>query len=235
MTLAATSDLDRLERKIDALTTHVEVLLQEAQADAARRERWEELAADLSPVAEAGYRRVAQELADLSGDVSIDDVVGLLRRVAADAEMLEQALIQLESLSELTGDISHLSTHAFQVAAARLDEYYRKGYFTFASEGLAVVDRVVTTYDEDDIRALGDNIVLILDTVRQMTQPEVMMLLRQTVSSVEEADVADVSMWQLARQMRDPEVKRGIARLLAMLRTMGHQRSLQQKGVSNGN
>jgi uncharacterized protein YjgD (DUF1641 family) len=103
----------------------------------------------------------------------------------------------------------------------RLAEFERRGYFTFAKEGFGVLDRVVTTYDEEDIRALGDNIVVILDTVKQMTQPEVMTMLSRTVDSMEEADVEPASLFKLARQMRDPEIKRGLARLLGMLRTMG--------------
>ena len=33
---------------------------------------------------------------------------------------------------------------------------------------------MVTSFGEDDVAALGDNVVLILNTLKEMTQPEVM-------------------------------------------------------------
>lgn len=144
-------------------------------------------------------------------------------------ETLDALLGGLESSRELVETVMPMSTDAVESAIERLAELERRGYFTFAREGLGVVDRVVTSYDEDDIKALGDNIVLILDTVKEMTQPEVMTMLRRTVHSLEEPEIEDVSLFQLLRQMRDPEVKRGLGRLLGMLRTMGENKELPEK------
>ena len=37
-----------------------------------------------------------------------------------------------------------------------------------------IADRVVTEFTEEDVKALGDNVVTILNAVKEMTQPEVM-------------------------------------------------------------
>jgi uncharacterized protein YjgD (DUF1641 family) len=77
----------------------------------------------------------------------------------------------------------------------------------------------VTSFSEDDVNQLGDNVVLILETVKEMTQPEVMELLQRTAQSLEEEITQTPSTLALLRQMRDPEVKRGLARMLQVLRS----------------
>jgi uncharacterized protein YjgD (DUF1641 family) len=159
----------------------------------------------------------------------VDRLNEQLEVLARHADTLDALLAQVEASRELINDIVPMNTDFVESAIERLAELERRGYFSFAAEGLGVVDRVVTTYDEDDIRALGDNIVLILDTVKEMTQPEVMTMLRRTVHSLEEPEVESVSLFQLLRQMRDPEVKRGLGRLLGMLRTMGETNEVPNK------
>jgi len=211
--------LSALEAKLDRLTEHVEFLADQAREDALRREIMSELISDMSPIA-------AQAMSTMTGKLDTTDldfakVMRLLKRVAESAEVLDATLAQLQSAHSLVEDIMPLTGEAFGKVATALADLEHRGYFTFAREGFAVFDRVVTTYDEKDIRALGDNIVVILDTVKQMTQPEVMTMLSRTVDSMEDVDAEPASLFKLARQMRDPEIKRGLARLLGMLRTMG--------------
>ncbi len=214
-----TDRLFQLEAKLDRLSEHVEFLTAHARQQAAQREIVTELISDLSPIATQAMGTVTEELA--TTDLDMVKVMRLLKRFAESADTLDATLAQLQAGHVLLEDIMPLTGDAFLAITERLADLEQRGYFTFAKEGFGVFDRVVTAYDEADIRALGDNIVLILDTVKQMTQPEVMTMLRRTVDSMEEADVESTSLLKLARQMRDPEVKRGLARLLGMLRTMG--------------
>ncbi len=220
MTTAFDTDrLSELDAKLDRLTEQVGYLTARAQEQAEQREMWRELIVDLSPVATEAVATLTAELS--TTDLDMAEVTRLLKRLAESAAVLDSALAQLQSAHGLVEDIMPLSGDAVAAIIRQLAELEDRGYFTFVREGLGVVDRVVTTYDADDIRALGDNIVLILDTVKQMTQPEIMTMLRRTVDSIERTDVESASLFRIARQMRDPEVKRGLARLLGVLRTMG--------------
>jgi uncharacterized protein YjgD (DUF1641 family) len=68
----------------------------------------------------------------------------------------------------------------------------------------------------------SDNVVLILETVKQMTQPEIMHLLQRTARIAQEGDEPHkVSLFRLLREMRDPEVKLGMHRALGLLRGLG--------------
>ncbi len=124
-------------------------------------------------------------------------------------------------------EITQLAGPVMDMVTARMTELEQKGYFTFATGGLGIVDKVVTSFDEDDIEALGDNIVLILNTVKEMTQPEVMSLLNRAAVEMQEIEEAPLgnppSMFALLRAMREPEVRRGLARALVVMRSLGSQ------------
>jgi uncharacterized protein YjgD (DUF1641 family) len=128
-----------------------------------------------------------------------------------------------ESISELTGDLTPVTKQGMDSLTRVLDDAEKRGYIDFARRGAGVVDRVVTSFTEEDVEALGDNIVLILETVKEMTQPEVMHMMRSTFQEVGEIEETEIppSLFSLVRQMRDPEVRRGLARLLGLLRSMG--------------
>jgi uncharacterized protein YjgD (DUF1641 family) len=100
-----------------------------------------------------------------------------------------------------------------------------KGYFGFARGGMQIADNVVTSFSEDDVRKLGDNVVLILNVVKDMTQPEIMSLIRNIVSGVEDevAKPVNTSLPALLGQMRDPNVRRGLALTMRVLRVVGAQ------------
>ena len=96
-----------------------------------------------------------------------------------------------------------------------------KPLFTSMSAAGLNVDQVVSSFSPEDVHALGDNVVLILNTVKEMTQPEVMTMLRRTASVVrEEEPPEDISLFALIKQMRDPAIKRGLAKALMTLRSM---------------
>ena len=150
-----------------------------------------------------------------------------LDHMAAQLDELTQELrrqrAQREMLTGLLDDANHLTGPAMASLTERLQVAEEKGYLDFARSSLGVVDRVMTSFDEDDVAALGDNIVLILETVKEMTQPEVMTMLRRTAHLVNEPGAAPSeppSLLALLREMRDPQVRLGLARLLGVLRTL---------------
>ena len=95
-----------------------------------------------------------------------------------------------------------------------------------AADGVEVRTFAGDVSSEDDVAALGDNVVTILNAVKEMTQPEVMGLVQRTaisVQDVEEAHIEPPSMFALLKQMRDPQTRRGLARVMAMLHTVGEE------------
>lgn len=210
-----------MERQIEHLTAQVERLVAAAERRDAERQRWSELARDLGPVASDAMESLASNLEQ--AQVRGEDLRRLTMTFASAVPTLERLLAQLGPLSELGQAASEITGPAMQLLTSRLDEAERNGWFGFARGARGVAERVVGSFGEQDVEALGDNIVLILETVRDMTQPEVMGMLRRTMRTVQHSEVSadPPSMLELLRDMRDPDVRRGFGRLIAAVRTMG--------------
>ena len=134
----------------------------------------------------------------------------------------EQRRGMRDSLAELTGDLSPITRQVMANATNALVVADERGYVGFARSGLGVVDRIVTGFSTEDVEALGDNIVLILETLKEMTQPEVMGMLRSSLHQVgADASTSPPSLFSLARRLREPGVRRGLDRLLVLLEGFG--------------
>lgn len=213
-----------VDDRLDLLTEQVALIVEEMRQQRLQRERWTDLVSDSAPVVSGAFDMMSRELESLSDDVTVEDAVQLARTVARAVPTMEALLRQLESLSALGQEIVPLASPAMATLTSTLQEFDDKGYFTFAKGGAEIVDKVVTSFTEDDIDALGDNVVLILNTVKEMTQPEVMTLLQRTALTAQDVDdefAEAPSTFALLKQMRDPQTRRGLGRVMTMLRTIG--------------
>jgi uncharacterized protein YjgD (DUF1641 family) len=216
------------DERLELLTEQVAMMADELRAQRVQRQRWAELMTDSAPVVSGAMEMVTRELETLSDDVTIEDAAQLARSLVRAIPTMEALLRQLESASSLADEVIPLATPAMASLTRMLQDLDDKGYFRFAHGGVGIVDKVVTSFTEEDVAALGDNVVLILNTVKEMTQPEVMTLLQRTALTAQDVDedVADSpSMFALLKQMRDPQTRRGLGRVMAMLRTIGAEQS----------
>ena len=131
---------------------------------------------------------------------------------------------QRGAIQELTGDLAPISEEAFAKAvqvAAQLEE---AGYFEFAKAGAGVVDRVVTSFSADDVEQLGDNVVTMITMLKDLTQPEMLVIYRSMLDgldrerrAVSAEPVEPPSLRSLVRRLREPDVRRGLGRALDTL------------------
>ena len=160
---------------------------------------------------------------DAGGDAQrLDRIEARLDALLSHAERRDA---ELEPLRDLAAEVGMLSGPAMASATSHVAAWEERGYLGFARSSGRVIDRIVTSFDEQDVEALGDNVVLMLETLRDLTQPEILELLRQTADSVSHLDTPAVgpppSTFALLRQLRDPEVRRGLSRMLDLLRGIG--------------
>jgi uncharacterized protein YjgD (DUF1641 family) len=220
MTTLAPDTPVELERKLDALSEQVAFLTEELREQRLRRQQWDELRADLAPVAGEALTLVNRELENVQDFVHPEDLLRLLRTTLRNTHRLEDMWERFESTMDFVDDAGSLTEEAFLRLLNVLERLERRGYFAFASSSLGVLDRIVTSFTTEDVDQLGENVVLILNTVKDMTQPEVMRMLQRTARAMEEEVGEAPSLRRLLKQMRDPEVKRGLARLMKVMRSI---------------
>jgi uncharacterized protein YjgD (DUF1641 family) len=225
MDIAMDQSTIELNQKIDALATQVAYLAEQAQIAERQRQERLELVRDLTPIANDVYRLTIEQLEEVQEYIDLGDLLRFSKRLLRNGRNLDKMLDQLESLMDLLDTLGPLADEAFGKAVDTLSGMERNGYFTFARGGVKIVDNVVTSFSEQDVQRLGDNIVLILNTVKDMTKPEIMNFVRNTLMVAEQEieKPVDISFTGLLSQMRDPAVRRGLALTMRVLHVIGAQ------------
>ncbi len=214
-----------LNQKLDALTAQVAYLTEQAQMAERQRSERSELLRDLTPIANEAFRLTVEQLEEVQEYIDLADLLRLGKRLLRNGRNIEKTLDLFESALDLLDTVGPLSDSAFEKAVDLLAAFEKKGYFVFARGGLRLFDNIVSNFTEEDVTRLGDNIVLILNTVKDMTQPEIMQFVRSTllVAEGEVQKPVDTSLIALLKQMGDPAVRRGLGLTLRVLRVVGEQ------------
>ncbi len=216
--------LAEINRKLDFVTSQL-ALQQRRQREA------QELKDDLSRIATDIFQTAVVELDEVGHHFDASDLWYLGKKLLRNVRNLARTLDQLESANDFLQDAKPIAREAFFDLLYTLDELDRKGYFAFFSELLKVLDRVVTSFTVDDVRLLGENIVTILTTVRNLTQPDMLEAINNAVSVYKNLTISveqEISYRQLLREFRTPEMRRGLAFGIQFLKNLAAN---ENKGI----
>ncbi len=217
---------EELDARIESIEQKLDVILQEIELQRAHRREMEDLKDDLMRVGKDLYDTAVVELDAVHDQFRTVDVIHLGKKLMRNVDTIARTVDRLESLKDFLEDVSPLARESFISLMNRLDEFDRKGYFAFLRELGKVGDKVVTSFSVEDVRNLGDNIVTILNTVKSMTQPDVLHALNNAVTVYTKMDLEveeDVSLLALIREMNTPEARRGLAFTLRVLKSIALQ------------
>lgn len=108
-------------------------------------------------------------------------------------------------------------------AMGRLDAMERDGTLAFVRELGGVGQKVLANFSAADVRQLGDAVVTILETVRTLTQPDVMRVAADAGDALLHAETAKpLGLFGMMRATKDDDVQRGMAVMMEVLRRVGH-------------
>ena len=221
MTTLSTDRIGELERKIDVMSAQMDVLVAEMREQRLRRDQWDELRSDLAPIAGEAMTLASNELESIQDFVRPEDVLRLFRQILRNTRNIEETITRYESLMDFLDDAGPLTSEAVAKVLTTLEDFEQRGYFEFAGAGLGIVETIVATYSKEDVEALGDNIVQMLDIIKNLTQPEMLAVAKRMLDAIQRQQAASElepaeppGLISLATQMRDPEVRRGLARAL---------------------
>jgi tRNA 2-thiouridine synthesizing protein E len=132
--------------------------------------------------------------------------------------LVERQRKQQELIEEFTPIVKEM----MKTASGKLDALEKQGVMAFGRELVAVGQKVVERYSADDVRQLGEAVVGILDTVRAMTQPEVLAAANEAAQVIQQADqVEPLGLVGMVRATRNDDVQRGMAVMMEVLRKVG--------------
>lgn len=141
--------------------------------------------------------------------------------------LVEAQRRQQELVDEL---VMPIAKDALKTLTADFAEYEKKGYFAFGRELLGVGKRIAESYSPEDVRALGQSITTILDTVKAVTQPEVLAIANEATQVLQNTERTEpIGLVGMVRATRNEEVGRGIAVLLELVKKVGRGAAVMQQ------
>lgn len=212
-----------LHERLDALDQKLDRVLAEIDEVRRIRREVEELKEDLARVGKDLFQTTVNELEGVAPFVNTGDFTALARRLIRNVNSLNELLVQLESAREFLADATPLGRQWFSGCLAQLDALDRKGYFAIARELQRALDSVVAHFTVDDARLLADNLVPILQTVKSLTQPQMLQAIHQAVDVYQKIDfntVEECSLWRAVRETNKPEMRRALGFGIVFLRNL---------------
>ncbi len=209
-----------IQEQINTINSKLDIILEEIELQKKNRRESEDLKDDLMRVGKDVYETAVDELEEVHDSIQTGDILFLFKKLLRNVNNISKSLEQIESIRGFVQDFGPISRQLSIDAMNKLDEFDRKGYFDFIRELNRALDNVVTTFAVDDVKALADNSALIVRTLKNLTDPEILEKINTTLITIKNINIDEnVSMFDLMKELNSKETKRGLAMTLKILKT----------------
>lgn len=202
-----------IQTQINELNQKVDLILNHVNQQRLKAEAIEDLISDLSIVGKDMYDSTVAELEDRAIEINPDDLRLLGIKFLKNIGNFNDVLDTFESLTDFMKDAGPIANEMIIDFIKKLHEFEQKGYFEFFKEATKIVDNIVANFTAEDVQSLADNIVTIMNTIKGMTQPEMLNSVNNALKvygSMEMEKVPEYSIWKLMRELNKPEMKRAL-------------------------
>ena len=221
-----------IQLQIDEINKKLDLILEEIFIQRQNREATKDLIDDLSIIGKDVFKNSVIELDKAGVELKGEALAGMGIRLIRNIDNINDFLDTLESINDFLKDASPIARQVGLDAIQKLHELEQKGYIDFFRELTRVLDNIVTGFKKEDVKALADNIVTILNTVKSMTQPDMLDALNNGVKvykSIDTKNIPEYTIWKALREMRSPEMRRGLGFMITFLKNLVKEDTIQNK------
>ena len=219
MTNDTANQIAELNRKVDTILDYVNQQRIKSQAV-------DDLIADASIIGKDVYDSTVKALDEHEVVLEPDELRELGIRLAQNVGNFNSMLDTIGSTMDLMKDVGPIANELIIDGTRKLHEFEQKGYFEFFAEFGRIIDKIVTHYGAEDVRMLADNIVAILETVQNLTQPEMLKSVDNAVkifAKLEMDDIPEYSVFRVMREMNKPEMKKALGFLVTFMKNLSKE------------
>lgn len=218
-----------LQKQIDEINVKLDAILECATAQKLRSERLDDLVDDVNIIAKDAFRSTVEELEKQGVELNWDDLRFLSMKLLKNVGKFTYVLDTFESLYDLIQDMGPVAREVMIDMIRKMHAFEQKGYFEFLGEMMRVMDKLVTHYSGEDVRLLSDNIVTIMDTVKNMTQPEMLQAMNNAVNVFQKLEVENIpeyTLWKAIKEMRSPEMRKGLGFMITFMKNLSKENAV---------
>jgi len=216
---------EKVENKLDIVNDKLDIILEELNSQRSRREQVDDLMKDVTIIGKDLFETTVSRLDKAGIEVNGDDLEKLVLKIIRNINTFNSLLDSFESANDLIKDLSPVVRQIGLDLIKKLHDLEEKGYFIFIRELLNIMDKIVVHFTADDLRLLADNIVIILETVKNLTQPDMLNSINKAMAIYKDLyteDIKEVSMLKAFRMMNSKDGKRAMGFIMTLLMNMAN-------------
>ncbi|NVO19625.1 MAG: DUF1641 domain-containing protein [Bacteroidetes bacterium] len=221
-----------IQSQIDAINRKLDFILEEIMAQKQSRESREDLISDLSVIGKDAFSHTVSQLDKAGVEFDGEVLAGLLVKLIRNLGNINELMDTFESVHDLIKNVTPIAHQVGLDAINKMAEFERKGYLDFIRELGRVGENITTHFSPADARDLADNIVNILETVKRVTKPDMLVAVNNAIAvygSLDMQNIEEFSLWKAFREMRSPEMRKGMGFMVNFLKNLVKQQELRQK------
>jgi len=221
---------DSTSKQIAELNQKVDTILEYVNQQRLKSQAMDDLVSDVSIIGKDVYDSTVKALDEHEVVLDPDELRELGIRVAQNVGNFNSILDTMGSVLDLLRDVGPIANEVIIDATKKLNEFEQKGYFEFMREFGNIVDNVVSYYQVEDARMLADNVVAILDTVKNLTQPDMLKSVDNAVrvfSKLEMDDIPSYSVFKVMRELNKPEMKKAMGFFVTFMKNLSENQKKQ--------
>jgi uncharacterized protein YjgD (DUF1641 family) len=202
-----------IQMQIDALDKKLDLILGYVHQQKLQANMVEDLVGDLSIIGKDAYDSTVMELDKRQVELDPSELTGLAVSFLRNIGNLKTVMDTLEMAVDLGKEVGPIANEVIIDFTKQMNTLEQKGYFDFIREIGPVIDNVVKGFSPQDLKELANSIVSILSIIKEMTQPEVLNIMKNAIkafNSMETESVPSYSVWKLMREMNSPEMKKAL-------------------------
>ena len=212
-----------VQLQIDDMNRKLDSILEELAIQRQKRQAVEDLATDLNMIGNDLFKATVDELDHAGVELDAEELKSLFFRFLRNAGTINEMLQMAESMVDLSKDIAPVVTQIGLDGIQKMHELEKRGYFEFFKELPGVFDNVVKHFSAEDVKLLAENIVTILETIKNLTQPEMLDALNNAINvfkKIEIDNVEEYSLWKAFKEMMTPDGRRGLGFIMTFLKNI---------------
>jgi len=212
-----------IDIRIDALDNKLDLVLEYINQQRIKSEVVEDLISDVSIVGKDIYDASVKELENQSIEIDPDQLRLLGLNLVKNIGNFNDVMVLFGSILDFLKELGPIANELIIDLTKKMHELENKNYFAFFGELTKVLDNVVQNFTPADIRHFADNIVLIMQTVKNLTQPEMLTALNNAVKvygSVGTETIPQYSIWKVLKEMKTPEMKSAMGFMITFMKSL---------------
>lgn len=217
---------DNIQEQINEINRKLDIVLEEVLAQKETRQSIEDLTSDLTIVGNDVFKSTVTELDNAGVEIDGEAVKQLVLKLVRNVDTLNEMFEMMESVNDLAKDVSPILHQMGLDGIHMMNEFEQKGYFEFMKESMRIIDNIVEHFGVEDVKSLADNAVTILETIKTLTQPEMLKAINSGLvvyKSIDVRGVPEYSLFKAVREMNSKEMRRGIGFMITFLKNIARE------------